>query len=252
MVQCMQMNPTQAYAATYAYVAHKMNNTSDLQDELPMPPPTYAMICDDHPLVGRGMRELLKDHPLLTNSVCTTSEKECLAHIASQGMPSIAVVDFWLSNDASEVLVKRLHTEYPKLPILMMSADDDPMVQIKSQQWGAKGFINKQASPGVIREAVSSVIQGLGWFMPLADQPIISPIRKNQWPITARELGLTVRQGQILAMMLEGLPNKRIAQNLNVTEATVKEHVTGVLQKLGVKSRIEAIAQLKDRSYEAW
>lgn len=246
------MNNAQIYASTYAYVAHKMNNASESQNESAMPSPTFAMICDDHPLVGRGMRELLKDHPLLTNSVCTTSERECLAHLASYGVPSIAVVDFWLSNDASEVLVKRLHTEYPSLPILMMSADDDPVVQRKCQEWGAKGFINKQASPGVIREAVSAVIQGLGWFMPLADQPMISLIRKNQWPITARELGLTNRQGQILAMILEGLPNKRIAQNLSVTEATVKEHVTGVLQKLGVKSRIEAIAQLKDRSFEAW
>ena len=217
-----------------------------------MPPPTYAMICDDHPLVGRGMRELLKDHPLLTKSVCTTSERDCLAQIASHGVPGIAVIDFWLSNDASEVLVKRLRADYSSLPILMMSADDDPVVQLKCSEWGAQGFINKQASPGVIREAVSAVIQGLGWFMPLADQPMISTIRKNQWPITARELGLTNRQGQILAMMLEGLPNKRIAQSLNVTEATVKEHVTGVLQKLGVKSRVEAIAQLKDRNFQAW
>ncbi len=248
----MPVDDTQTYTAAYADVAHKMNNSAIAQDELPMPPPTYAMICDDHPLVGRGLRELLKDHPLLTNSVCTTSERECLIHIANHGMPSVAVIDFWLSNEVSEVLVTRLNADYPSLPILMMSADDDPMVQSKCQQWGAEGFINKQASPGVIREAVSAVIQGLGWFMPLSDQPMISPIRKNLWPITARELGLTVRQGQILAMILEGLPNKRIAQSLNVTEATVKEHVTSVLQKLGVKSRIEAIAQLKDRSFQAW
>ena len=248
----MPMDDTQTYAAAYADVAHKMNNSPIAQDELPMPPTTYAMICDDHPLVGRGMRELLKDHPLLTNSVCTTSERECLAYIASHGAPGIAVIDFWLSNDASEVLVKRLHADYSSLPILMMSADDDPVVQLKCSEWGAKGFINKQASPGVIREAVSAVIQGLGWFMPLADQPMISTIRKNQWPITARELGLTNRQGEILAMLLEGLPNKRIAQSLHVTEATVKEHVTGVLQKLGVKSRVEAIAQLKDRNFQAW
>jgi DNA-binding NarL/FixJ family response regulator len=213
---------------------------------------SYALICDDHPLVGRGLRELLKDHPLLGSSVCTASEKECLQYIASHGVPAIAVVDFWLTNEASESLVQQLSKEWPQLPILMMSSDDDPIVQIKCQQWGAKGFISKQASPGVIREAISSLIQGLGWFMPLDDQAASPSIRKNQWPISARELGLTVRQGQILAMILEGLPNKRIAQNLNVTEATVKEHVTGVLQKLGVASRVEAIAQLKDRSFQAW
>lgn len=216
-----------------------------------MKSPGYALICDDHPLVGRGLRELLKDHPLLIGSACTISEKECLQHIADHGAPSIMVIDFWLANEASESLVKTLCNDWPTLPILMMSADDDPIVQTKCQQWGAKGFINKQASPGVIREAISALIQGLGWFMPLDHQVSSPSIRRNQWPITARELGLTTRQGQILAMILEGLPNKRIAQNLHVAEATVKEHVTGVLQKLGVATRLEAIAQLRDRRFQA-
>jgi DNA-binding NarL/FixJ family response regulator len=212
----------------------------------------YALICDDHPLVGRGLRELLHEHPLLANSSSSSSEKECMQFISELGAPTIFIVDFWLGNEVSEGLVRTLCRDLPQIPILMMSSDDDPVVQFKCQQWGAKGFISKQASPGVIREAVSALIQGLGWFMPL-DNRVPSPsIRKNQWPITARELGLTMRQGQILAMILDGLPNKRIAQNLNVTEATVKEHVTGVLQKLGVTSRVEAIAQLKDRSFQAW
>jgi DNA-binding NarL/FixJ family response regulator len=212
----------------------------------------YALICDDHPLVGRGLRELLKDHPLLENTVCTVSESECLKYIAAHGVPAIVIADFWLADDVSEHLIQQLSLRWPNLPVLMMSADNDPIVQIKCQQWGTKGFISKQASPGVIREAVSALIEGLGWFMPLSDQAVTSTIRKNQWPISARELGLTVRQGQILGMILEGLPNKRIAQYLNVTEATVKEHVTGVLQKLNVKTRVEVIAKLKDRSFQAW
>ncbi len=217
-----------------------------------MPSNNYALICDDHPLVGRGLIELLKEHPHITSSVCTASEMECLRYISHHGAPRIAIVDFWLTNDASEVLIKRLLCDWPALPILMMSADDDPLVQVKCQQWGAKGFISKQTSPGVIREAVTTVIEGLGWFMPLDDMATTSSIRKNQWPISARELRLTPRQGQILGMILEGLPNKRIAQALNLTEATVKEHVTGVLQKLQVKTRVEAIAQLKNRSFQAW
>jgi DNA-binding NarL/FixJ family response regulator len=212
----------------------------------------YALICDDHPLVGRGLRELLRDHPLLDSTVCTSSELECLKYISAHGVPAVVVADFWLADEASEHLIEQLTRQWPELPILMMSADDDPMVQIKCQQWGAKGFISKQASPGVIREAVSALMEGLGWFMPINDQAVASTIRKNQWPISARELGLTVRQGQILGMILEGLPNKKIAQSLNVTEATVKEHVTGVLQKLNVKTRVEAIAKLKDRSFQAW
>ena len=65
--------------------------------------------------------------------------------------------------------------------------------------------------------------------------------------ITCTELGLTARQGQVLALLLDGMPNKRIAADLSVTENTVKEHVTGILYKLGVRNRVEAITKLRGR-----
>lgn len=68
--------------------------------------------------------------------------------------------------------------------------------------------------------------------------------------VRAAELGLTPRQGEVLAMLLLGLPNKRIARALNVTEATVKEHVTGILGRLGVANRVEAILRLHGRAIE--
>lgn len=69
-------------------------------------------------------------------------------------------------------------------------------------------------------------------------------------PMRAAELRLTQRQGEVLAMLLRGLPNKRIARELNVTEATVKEHVSGILMRLGVTNRIEAILQLHGGAVE--
>jgi DNA-binding NarL/FixJ family response regulator len=212
----------------------------------------YALICDDHPLVGRGLQELLKNHPMIRSSVATQTEEECIAYARANTYPAIAILDFWLSEDACESLIRELRKIISDLPILVMSADDDPMVQRKCVEWGANGFINKQANPGVIREAVLALLQGLGWFTPLGSQPRSPSIRHNQWPITARELGLTTRQGQILAQILQGQPNKRIAQALSLTEATVKEHVTGILHKLGVKSRVEAIAKLQNRRFEGW
>ena len=212
----------------------------------------YALICDDHPLVGRGLVELLKAHPMIRSSVPTLTAQACLDQARSHTPPAIAIVDFWLSEDACESLVLALRQLMPDLPILIMSADDDPMVQSKCEQWGANGFINKQSNAGVIREAVLALLQGLTWFTSPDSQPRSPSIRHNQWPVSARELGMTVRQGQILGLILQGHPNKRIAQSLHLSEATVKEHVTGVLQKLGVKSRVEAIAKLQNRSFQAW
>jgi DNA-binding NarL/FixJ family response regulator len=204
----------------------------------------YALICDDHPVVGRGLSELLKEHPLISSAACTVSAQECLDHIAAHGQPAVVVVDFWLQGNTVKPLVEALKAM--QLPVLVISADDDPMVQMRCQQWGADGFVSKQASPGVVREAVSSLIEGLGWFMPLPDSTS-SQAGGLRLPISASELGLTPRQGQVLGMLLEGQPNKRIAQQLLLTEATVKEHVTGILQRLNAKSRVELIAKFQNR-----
>jgi DNA-binding NarL/FixJ family response regulator len=216
------------------------------------PPSPYALICDDHPLVGRGMEELLKAHPMIRGCITTASAEDCLTQAREQEVKaSIAILDFWLGEDSCEFLVVALRKAIPDLLILIMSADDDPIVQLKSVEWGANGYINKQAKPGVIREAVLALLQGLSWFTEPDSQNRSPSIRHNQWPISARELGLTARQGQILSLILQGMPNKRIAQQLSLSEATVKEHVTGILGRLGVKSRVEAIAKLQNRRFES-
>lgn len=209
--------------------------------------PTYALICDDHPVVGRGLSELLKEHPLIQATVVTSSVQQCLEYLAGHPHPAIVIADFWMQGDTTCTLVTEL--KKMQLPVLMISADDDPMVQIRCQEWGADGFISKQASPGVLREAVSSLIQGLGWFMPLAQKnhDALDVNCANRIPVSARELGLTRRQGEVFAAILQGKPNKRIAQQLCVTEATVKEHITGIFQRLGAKTRVELITKFQNR-----
>jgi len=91
---------------------------------------------------------------------------------------------------------------------------------------GADGFLHKQESPEVFGRAVAALLQG-------GSQLAGREFPNKDLPVTAAELGLTVRQGQVLAMMLKGLPNKRIALNLSLSEQTVKEHVTGILKRLG-------------------
>jgi DNA-binding NarL/FixJ family response regulator len=210
--------------------------------------PAYALICDDHPVVGRGLRELLKEHPHINHSVCTSTAEECLAYIDEHEPPAVVIVDFWLHGDTSRQLVEAL--KHKGLRVLVISADDDPMVSAKSEQWGADGFISKQAAPGVVREAVSCLIEGLGWFMPGGQAKAADAQTGQRIAVSARELGLTKRQGEVLALMLQCQPNKRIAQELNLTEATVKEHVTGILARLGAKNRVEIVSRFKHRLLE--
>jgi DNA-binding NarL/FixJ family response regulator len=220
-----------------------LHNNNDAQ------PAKYALICDDHPVVGRGLMELLKSHPEIALCAYTASKQECLDYLEAHAAPALVIVDFWLMGEPSSALVRALKQK--GLVVLVISADDDPMIQQKSQDWGADGFISKQASPSVLIEAVTCLINGLGWFMPTPEADLQRRAdQRHRIPVSARELGLTPRQGDTLALILEGYPNKKIADQLFVSEATVKEHITGIFQRLAVRSRVELIAQFKNRRIE--
>jgi DNA-binding NarL/FixJ family response regulator len=209
----------------------------------------YVLICDDHPIVGSGLVELLKSIPSIGSCIYKTSASECLAHIRTNSNPILVIVDFWMMGKISRELVVELKSL--GLRVLVISADDDPLVTARCKEWGADGFISKQESPGKIREAVTSLIQGNEWFGLEAHRPIDAGLeQRNLLPLTAKELGLTSRQGQILAIILEGQPNKRIAQKLHLSEATVKEHVTGIFQRTGTKTRMELMTLFKHRKIE--
>lgn len=204
-----------------------------------------AVVIDDHPLVARGIADFLKSH-------CGFNYVHAISSIADfwvlmDGIPQTALVvlDFWLPDGASLPLLDQIMMRYPSLPVLVMSADDDIAVQKKVQTAGAQGFINKQEPPEVFVRAVTSLLCHQFWFK--------SPTHLHsvkELPISATELGLTERQGEILSLILQGLPNKQIAKLLTLSEQTVKEHVSGILERLGVRNRIEVITKLRGKRLE--
>ncbi len=108
------------------------------------------------------------------------------------------------------------------------------------------GFLLKHAEPAAFALAVAAVLRGDGWF---DDAPVAAPAPRAErhLPVSAAELGLTPRQGEVLALMLKGLPNKRVALSLALTEQTVKEHVSAILERLGARNRVELIMRLQGK-----
>lgn len=209
-------------------------------------PSSYAIILDDHPLVGRGMAQYLQSVcPDLSVRTATTWN-ETLILVQTHGRPRVLVADVWLAEGNSLPLLAQWHAGHPDIPWLATSADDDPMTTQRVRVAGAQGFVHKQATPDTFGRAVLSVLDGGQWFeagwAPGANERL-----KREWQVTPGELGLTPRQGDILALLLKGLSNKRIALALDITESTVKEHVTAILERLGVRTRVEAIMALQGR-----
>lgn len=206
-----------------------------------------AIVVDDHPLVARGIAAFLKSHCGFDDVLPISIPDEFWDHINLASPPAMILLDFWLPNGTSLKLLSELKIKCPAIPILVVSADDDIAVQKKVRLAGAQGFILKHETTDVFMQAVASLLSGKLWFTNKKNTHNHLP---KELSVTPLELGLTARQGEILAMIIQGMPNKRIAQLLSLSEQTVKEHVSGILSRLGVNNRIEAITKLRGKRLE--
>lgn len=205
-----------------------------------------AVVVDDHPLVARGMADYLRTHCGLARADALCRAADLWSHIGQHGAPALALIDFWLPEGTALPMLARLRDAHPATRLLVISGDDDPMVRDKVRRLAVDGFVLKHADPAVFALAVAAVLRGDAWFDD-ASVAVQWPDDARSLPLSPAELGLTPRQGEVLALMLKGLPNKRVAQALALTEQTVKEHVSGILERLGVRNRVELIRRLKGR-----
>lgn len=142
-----------------------------------------------------------------------------------------------------------LRAEYVSLPVVVVSASDDQATVRRALDLGASGFISKSASIDEIRDGIAAVLAGEIWTpsgfeLGLEQDPEVAELIK-------RLQTLTPQQSRVLGMLAEGLLNKQIAYELGVSEATIKAHVSAVLQKLSVDSRTQAVIQLSKIGSEA-
>lgn len=169
----------------------------------------------------------------------------------------LALLDLGLPDCAGHDGLARLRQERPEVPVVVVSATAHREAIVSALDLGAMGFIPKTASRDVLLNAVRLVASG-GIFVPVealtsrqgpagGQEP--AAVRRDEvgkaspvaGGVTAASLGLTPRQGEVLALLLKGLPNKLIARRLDISGSTVKVHVSAVLQTLGVATRTQAL-----------
>src|SRR5262245_49607369 len=132
-----------------------------------------------------------------------------------------------------------MRAQYPSVPVMIVSANDDPAAIRRCMEFGASGFIPKTLGAEQMRNAVAAVLQGGVWTPPDVDLETAPDAATAE--LVQRLATLTPQQVRVLMMLSEGLLNKQIAYELGVSEATVKAHVSAILQKLGVESRTQAV-----------
>jgi DNA-binding NarL/FixJ family response regulator len=208
-----------------------------------MQPHRYpVIILDDHPLVAKGLAQYFQSVRADVDVVAVSNWEELRRQMARSGCPAVLVTDVWLASGNVLDGWEQFRRLCPDAAWLAISGDDDPGVAQRMRKAGAQGFVHKSAPPDTFADALASLLAGGHWF-----EATTAHTERNlqEWVVTPQELGLTLRQGEILDLVLRGLPNKRIAQMLNLAESTVKEHVTAILERLGVRNRVEAITTLR-------
>ena len=198
----------------------------------------YALVVDDHPLVASGIANFLISHCHLKQASVVTNEEDCYRQIRDNGPPRLLVIDFWLSSGTALKLLKEVKQHYPQVRFLVVSGDDNNDIWQKVHAAGGHGFVLKSEPPEMFSRAVCALLDNLTWFPERNDFPVESNNEKLS------NFNLTPRQIDVLNMIMRGLPNKRIAAQLSISEPTVKEHIINILKKIGVNSRVEAITLL--------
>ena len=201
------------------------------------------LIVDDHGLVREGLKAIVGQSDLQAQCLEAWDEASIWQRLSQHVDMDLVLLDIQLPGLSS--IVK----ERPQLPIIMLSADHDSDTVSQALQLGASGFMPKSSLNQVLISAIRLVVAGGVYIPPEAllksvPKPQAAPAPK---PVVSLDsLGLTNRQVDVLRLLLKGMSNKLISRQIDLTEATVKIHIRGILRALNVTNRTEALVKLTE------
>ena len=199
----------------------------------------HIIVADDHPLVRNALKQAL------TSGVPGAEIREAcdlpsLSRELARGEPvDLVLLDLAMPGVSGFSGLLYLRSQHPEIPVVVVSATEDRSVMRRCVEVGAAGFIPKSADVDVMNHAIRVVLDGEIWTP--HDLDVAVPPDASVVDMMRRLSSLTPQQLRVLMMLSQGLLNKQIAYELKVSEATVKAHVSAILQKLGVDSRTQAV-----------
>ncbi|MFQ3236345.1 MAG: DNA-binding NarL/FixJ family response regulator [Paraglaciecola sp.] len=207
------------------------------------------LIADDHPLFREALVGALE--PLFKHAKIVQADSLDSSLICLEQHPDIDLIllDLHMPGCENFYGLIRITQDYPDVPVVVISATDSIEVISYVMNFGAKGFIPKSTSTQLMAEALLTVISGNTW-LPEHLREKIARIDNEGLSLAQKLAELTPKQFQVLKLIQNGLLNKQIAYKLNVTEATVKAHISAVFRKLEVNTRTQAVLVLNQLHLE--
>jgi len=199
----------------------------------PLPLPR-VLVVDDHPLFAQGLAGLLKQAALADAVELAETVDQAAGLLASKCTFDLVLLDVSLQGETGLMLLPRLPLQKP--PVVVISSSEDETTVRAAQAAGACGFLPKSAGRKALAAMVRCVRRGGRYF----------PGRAS---VSDQVQTLTPRQREVLALLAQGFPNKRISQSLNLTEHTVKTHLKAIFTLLGVHNRTQCVSQARQQGW---
>jgi DNA-binding NarL/FixJ family response regulator len=199
----------------------------------------HLVIADDHPLFRDALRQAVASVLPSAKIDEAGAFEDLTALLERDSDVDLILLDLTMPGISGFSGLIYLRAQYPAIPVVIVSASDDGGTIRRSLDFGASGFIPKRFGVETLRDAIKKVMDGDVWVPP--DTDLTSATDPDMTRLRDRLVTLTPQQVRVLMMLSEGLLNKQIAYELGVSEATIKAHVSAILQKLGVESRTQAV-----------
>lgn len=201
---------------------------------------TRFLIADDHPLFRDALSATIQQGIPDCQIQTAESIDSVKINLDANGEPDLLLLDLKMPGSDGFFGLVHLREHYPALPVVVISAMEDPATIQRALSYGAIGFIPKSSASQTMVQGLMAVLEGETW-LPDTLRKEVERLSEEEKDFAERVGTLTDQQFRVLMQLTEGRLNKQIAYDLNISEATVKAHITAIFRKLGVQNRTQAV-----------
>ena len=199
--------------------------------------PIRVLLADDHTIVRNGVSQILTEQPDI-EVVAQAPDGATAVALYRRERPDVSLIDLRMPALDGVQVVEQIRREHPDAVLVVLTTFDTDDDVERALMAGAKAYLLKDVSPADLVACVRTVHQGGTWVSPTVASKLVARMTRVQ---------LTQREMSVLRLVAAGKPNRDIGESLNISEGTVKIHLSHLFEKLGATSRTDAVAKAAER-----